>query len=68
MSGARRRRYWFSKPSNVTRRAAGGSLSTSLLGLDRSAKPARMKATGNPVANYRSNSFADCCDLAGAIG
>jgi hypothetical protein len=25
MSGARRRRYWFPKPSNVTRRAAGSS-------------------------------------------
>jgi hypothetical protein len=37
--------------------------------LDRSAKPARVKATGNPVANFDpSNSFANCCDLAGAVG
>jgi len=28
-----------------------------------------MKATGNPVANFDpSNSFADRCDLAGAVG
>src|SRR5260370_6144529 len=40
-----------------------------VVGLDRSAKPARMKATGNPVANFDpSNSFTDRCDLAGAVG
>jgi len=40
-----------------------------VVGLDRSAKPARMKATGNPVANFDPrNSFADCCDLASAVG
>src|SRR4029077_18493545 len=40
-----------------------------VVGLDRSAKPARMKATGNPVANFDpSNAFADRCDLAGAVG
>src|ERR1700746_3973625 len=28
-----------------------------------------MKATGNPVANFDpSSSFADCCDLASAVG
>jgi hypothetical protein len=28
-----------------------------------------MKAAGNPVANLDPrNSFADCCDLAGAVG
>jgi len=37
--------------------------------LDRSAKPARMKATGNPIAKFDpSNSFADRCDFAGAVG
>ena len=40
-----------------------------VVGLDRSAKLPRMKAAGNPVANLDPrNSFADCCDLAGAIG
>jgi len=38
-----------------------------VVGLDRSAKPARMKATRNPVANFDpSNSSADRCDIAGA--
>jgi hypothetical protein len=36
--------------------------------LDRSAKPAGMKATSNPIANFDpSNSFADRCDLAGVV-
>jgi hypothetical protein len=40
-----------------------------VVGLDRSAKPAWMKATGNPIANFDpSNSFADCYDLADAVG
>src|SRR6202035_2969847 len=39
-----------------------------VVGRDRSAKPAGMKATGNPVANFDpSNSFAYLCDLAGAV-
>src|SRR5690348_12813524 len=34
-----------------------------VVGLDRSAKPARMKATRNPVANLDPrHSFANCCD------
>ena len=40
-----------------------------VVGFDRSAKPARMKATRNPIANFDpSNSFADRRDLAGAVG
>jgi hypothetical protein len=40
-----------------------------VVGLDQSAKPARVKATGNSVANFDpSNSFADRCDLAGTVG
>jgi len=40
-----------------------------VVGLDRSAKPARVKAAGNPVANFDPrNAFADCCDLTGPIG
>jgi len=40
-----------------------------VVGLDRSAKPTRMKATGNPVANFDPrHSFADRCDLARAVG
>jgi hypothetical protein len=36
---------------------------------DRTTKPSRMKATGNPIANSDPrHSFADRCDLAGAVG
>jgi len=40
-----------------------------ILGLDRSAKPTRMKAAGNPIANFDPrNAFADWRDLARAVG
>jgi hypothetical protein len=40
-----------------------------VVGLDRPTKPARMKATGNPVANFDPrNFFAGCRDLARAAG
>jgi hypothetical protein len=40
-----------------------------VVGLDRSAKPARMKTAGNSVANFDPRySVSECCDLAGAIG
>jgi hypothetical protein len=40
-----------------------------VFGVDRPAKPARMKAAGDPVTNLDPHhSFADRCDLAGAVG
>ena len=57
--------------STLTRLPGTGTTASSLgqvVGPDRSAKPARMKAADNSVANFDPrNSVADCC-LAGAIG
>jgi len=39
-----------------------------IIRFDRSTEPARMKATGNPIADFDPRHFfADCCDLAGAV-